>query len=86
MWNLKCGTNEPVYETDSQTQRTDLWLPWGRLYVGDALGVWGWQIQITTYRMDKQGPPLYSTGNYIQYSGINYNGKEYKKKYIYVYN
>ena len=30
--------------------------------------------------------PLYSTGNYIQYSGINYNGKEYKKKYINVYN
>ena len=29
--------------------------------------------------------PLYSTGNYIQYSGINYNGKEYKKVYIYIY-
>ena len=26
MWNLKYGTNEPIYktETDSQTQRTDL--------------------------------------------------------------
>ena len=32
MWNLKDGTNEPIYqiETDSQTQRTDLWLPRGR--------------------------------------------------------
>ena len=28
---------------------------------------------------------LYSTGNYIQYPGINYNGKEYKKVYIYIY-
>ena len=28
MWNLKYNTNET--ETDSQTQRTDLWLPWGR--------------------------------------------------------
>ena len=26
MWNLKCGTNEPIYRTerDSQTWRTDL--------------------------------------------------------------
>ena len=31
-WNLKYGTNEPIYktETDSQTWRTDLWLPRGR--------------------------------------------------------
>ena len=30
--NLKYGTNELLYktETDSQTQRTDLWLPRGR--------------------------------------------------------
>ena len=34
MWNLKYGTNEPVYKTDSQTRRTDLWLPRGR-------GGWG---------------------------------------------
>ena len=25
---------------------------------------------------------LYSTGNYIQYPVINYNGKEYEKEYI----
>ena len=34
MWNLKYGTNELIYktETDSHTWRTDLWLPrgWGR--------------------------------------------------------
>ena len=37
MWNLKYGTNEPLYETetDSQTQRTDLWLPRGR---GEEMG------------------------------------------------
>ena len=29
---------------------------------------------------------LYSTGNYIQYPGINHNGKEYKKECIYMYN
>ena len=32
MWNLKYSTNEPLYkkETDSQTYRTDLWLPSGK--------------------------------------------------------
>ena len=31
-WNLNDGTDEPIYktETDSQTYRTDLWLPRGR--------------------------------------------------------
>ena len=28
---------------------------------------------------------LYSIGNYIQYPGINHNGKEYEKEYIYIY-
>ena len=27
MWNLKYDRNELIYETDSQTQRTGLWLP-----------------------------------------------------------
>ena len=81
MWNLKYDTNEPIYETeiDSQTQRTDLWLPreggWGR----DGLGVGDQQMQTSVYRMDKQ------QGNYIQYPVINHNGKEYEK-YIYMYN
>ena len=29
-WSLKYDTNEFVYETDSQTQTTDLWLPRGK--------------------------------------------------------
>ena len=29
---------------------------------------------------------LYSTGNYIQYPGINHDGKEYKKECIYIGN
>ena len=46
--------NEPIYktETDSQTQRVDLCLPSER----DNLGVWGWQMQTNTSRMDKQYP------------------------------
>ena len=38
MWNLKCGTNELTYktETDLYAESTDLWLPGGR----PGLGVW----------------------------------------------
>ena len=40
MWNLKNNTNQSIYktETDSQTQKTNLWLPQGK--EGDKLGVW----------------------------------------------
>ena len=32
MWNLKIDTNELIYktETDSQTEKTNLWLPEGK--------------------------------------------------------
>ena len=53
MWNLKYDTNKLIYETDSQTQRTDLWLPRER----DKLGVWDQQMQTVIYRMDKQQGP-----------------------------
>ena len=40
-WNLKYGTNEPIYRTGTHSQRTYLWLPEvGR--EGDRVGVWGW--------------------------------------------
>ena len=42
-------------------------------------------MQSGIYRMDKQGPKQYNTGNYIQYSMINHNGKEYEKEYVYIY-
>ena len=29
MWNLKYDTNELIYETETQTERTNLWLPRG---------------------------------------------------------
>ena len=36
--------------------------------------------------MDKQqGPTVYTTGNYIEYPIIKYNGKEYRKEYVYMY-
>ena len=54
--NLQYDTNELTYatETDSQTQRTDLWLPRG----GDDGGTMGWVFRISRckllYRMNKQ--------------------------------
>ena len=41
--NLKQGASEPIYrtETDSQTQRTDLWFTSGEgVREKDGLGVW----------------------------------------------
>ena len=35
-------------------------------------------------RMDSNKVPLYSTGNCIQFPGINYNGKEYEKDCVYI--
>ena len=49
--------------------------------VGGKLGVWGEQMQTTTYKTDKQQSLTYSTGNYIQYLVISCNGKEYEKEY-----
>ena len=36
-------------------------------------------MQTIICRMDKQESPMYYTGNYSQYAGINHNGKEYEK-------
>ena len=43
MWNLKYDTYQLIYEieTESQMQRTDLWLPRGKGAGRDGLGVWG---------------------------------------------
>ena len=78
MWNLKYDTNEFIYETetDSQTSRTDLWLPrgWGG-------GGMEWELGISRCKLLYIGwinnkVLLCSTGNYIQYPVINHNGKE----------
>ena len=89
MWNLKYSTNEHIYDTktDSQTQRTDLWLP--RRKGGDG-GRMDWDLGISRCKLLSIGwinnkALLYCTGNYTQYLGITHNGKEYEK-YIYMYN
>ena len=63
-------------ETDSQTQRADLWLPrWGR---GED---WESGISRCSYihRMDKQGPTIQHR-ELIQNPVINHDGREYEKE------
>ena len=84
MWNLKHDTNEHIYEieTESQTERTDLWLPRGG-GVGEG---WSESLGLADTNIGWINKVLlYSTGNYIQYPVINHNGKEYEKS-IYMCN
>ena len=78
MWNLNYDTNEPIYETetDSQVKR--------RLVVAIEEGGCGrrmdWEIGVNICKplyieWINNKVPLYSTGNYIQYLVINRKGK-----------
>ena len=49
----------------------------------DGGGIWGQQMQTAVQRRDNSKILLYSTGDYIQYSVINNNGKKYEKECIY---
>ena len=80
MWNLNCGTNEPTLKTEtvSQTQRADLLSPSrrkGGSRTDREFGVGRCK------RLHLEGLSnkdiLNSTGNYIQYPGINRNEKEH---------
>ena len=65
MWNLKYGTNEPIYktETDSQTWRTDLWLLWGEHGMNWEFGVN--RRKLFHLEWISNEVLLYRTGNYI---------------------
>ena len=82
MWNnLNYDTNELIYETETDSQRTDLRLPrvrWGGGRMGWEFGVSRCKVLYTEWINNKV--QLCSTGNSIQYPGINHNGKEYEKE------
>ena len=94
MMLLICGTlkkndtNELIYktETDSQTQKTEVWLP-----KGIARGAKNQEFGINRYtllyiKQVNNNELRYSTGNYTQYLVITYNGKESENIYIHMYN
>ena len=91
MWKLKYDTNELIYktETDSQTQKTNLWLQtYGYQRGKGGRGInqefWISRYKLLYIKQINNKVLLYSTGNYIQYLVITYNGKEYEKEYTYV--
>ena len=59
MWSLKYDTNKPIYktETDSQTLKTNLWLPKGKGWGRDKLRVCDLHIHTTIYKIGKQQGP-----------------------------
>ena len=66
--------------------RRDLWLPRGRGSggrVGCQFGIS--RCNLLSIEWINNKGLLCSTGNYIQYLVINHNGKEYEKKYLYLY-
>ena len=83
MWNLKYDINDLIYETETDIEN--------RLVVAKGEGVGGgmqWEFGVSRCKLlyrewINNKVPLYSTGNYIQSPGINHNGKEYEKEYIY---
>ena len=86
MWNLKYDSNELIYETetDSQTQRTDLWLPRGKQ---GGEGGMDWEFGVSRGKVlyvdwINNKVLLHSTRNYIQYPVINHKGKEHEKEYV----
>ena len=76
MWNLKYGTSETIYktETDSQAWRRDLWLPRGMGGSGMnwEFGVGRYKLLLSEWISNKA--LCYSTGNYIQSLGIEHDG------------
>ena len=61
----------------------NMWLPWQRGVGRGGLGVWDYQMRTNIWYLNNKAL-LYSTGNCIQYSMINCNGKEYKKELVYI--
>ena len=80
--------NISMGQKQTQTYRTDLWLPRERGRGGGlGAGISKCKLLYTEW-INKA--LLHSTGNDTQYPVINHNGKEYEKEYmcvyIYIYN
>ena len=84
MWHLKYGTNDHVYETETHSEILYREQICG-CQRGDRRGK-DWEVGISRCRLLSirwmKKFLLCNTGNCIQYSVINHNGKEYEKEYI----
>ena len=79
MWNLKYGTNEHSYETETDSDIENRFV----VSKGEGVGE-GWTVRLglvdASYYI-QNGSAVQHTWNYIQYPEINHNGKEYRKEY-----
>ena len=76
MWNLKYGTNGPIYKIETDSERTDLWLPRER---GKEVG-WTRNLGLVGANYDICNEILLSsTGNCIQSPGIDHDGDNIRK-------
>ena len=89
--NLNYDTNDLIYKTeiDSRIHKTNLWLPKGKGRSERGAGVINKEFGINRYtllyiKQINNKDLLHSTGNYIQYLIINYNGKEFEKVYVWI--
>ena len=85
MYNLKYGSNEPIYETKNRLMDIE-----NRFLAKWERRGWGidWDFGVSRCKhlhleWIHNKVLLYSTGNYIKSPGINHNGKEYKKECMY---
>ena len=59
MWNLKYGTNKPIYETkQTHGQEQACGCQGGEGREKNGVRVWGQQMQTITFRMNKQWGPI----------------------------
>ena len=77
--------NPATEQKQTQTWRTDLWLPWGE---GERNGM-DWEFGFSRCKLlhlewISDAVLLHSTGNYIQSLGIDHNGRKYKKDNVYI--
>ena len=68
-------------KSSSQTQKINLRLPKGEERINQEYGINRYILRYVKQKNNKD--LLYSTGNYIQYLSITYNGKESEKRYVY---
>ena len=82
MWNLKYGTNEPIYKTNRLTD-IEIRLRVAKREGGERGMHWECGVgrcKLLRLEWINNKVLLYSTGNYIQSLGINHNGKEFLKR------
>ena len=73
-------------QTDSQTQRKNLWLPWGRRIGGtDSQGVWAGHVHTADLKWITNKDLLYSTWNSAQCYVAAWMGGDFGGEWIHVY-